>query len=169
MRILCLGLVFLVAACGGAGDRSAGEAVEPAQQVEAPAAPIQTATLTGLYEGGSAARRSQICIVESGGAARFGLVVRTAGGSCSGAGRAAAGPGRLILTMAGDSACRIEAGVDVRRIVFPPTVEGGCAYYCAPGATMAGARLDKTGGTRDDAMRARDLVGDPLCAGFAEG
>jgi hypothetical protein len=167
MRCLCLGLFLLAAGCGGAGDRSAGEGVEPAEVSGNAVSPVQIETLTGLYEGGAAPAASQLCILEGqGGQARFGLVARTARGSCSGAGDAVRGPGRLTLVMSGDSACRIEAGVDDLRVVFPPTVQAGCAYYCAPGATMAGAVLDKTGGTRDDAMRARDLVGDPLCAGL---
>jgi hypothetical protein len=68
--------------------------------------------------------------------------------------------------MAGNSGCRIVAGIDDGRVVFPPTVPSGCSYYCAPGATLAGTILDKSGGANEDAMRARDLVGDTLCAGL---
>ena len=167
MRWLCLGLCLLAGACGGAGDRSAGEAVEVVEPAPEAAPAVQTATLTGLYEGEAAASGHRLCIVEGpGGQARFGLVVTGAAGNCSGTGRASAQAGQLTLDMAGDSACRIVAGIDDGRVVFPPTVQGGCAYYCAPGATMAGALFDKTGGAREDAMRAQDLVGDPLCAGF---
>lgn len=165
-RLLCLGLVLLMAGCGRSGDRDAGKTVEP---VGTPEPQVQTATITGLYESGSEAQRSQLCILEDGaGAARFGLVLRTAAGSCSGAGTAERRENVLGLVMAGDSACPIEAAIDGVRVDFPASLPAGCAYYCAPGASMAGARLDKTGGTRDDAMRARDLVGDPLCPGLPD-
>ena len=166
-RLLCLGLVLLAAGCGRAGDREAGETVEP---VETPAPLVQTTTITGLYESGPEAQRSQLCIVEDGtGVARFGLVLRTAGGNCSGAGTAERREAVLRLAMAGDSACPIEAATAGARVDFPRSLPSGCAYYCAPGAAMTGARFDKTGGTRDDAMRARDLVGDPLCPALPDG
>lgn len=167
MRRLCLGLCLLAAGCGGAGDRSAGEPVDIPEPAANRVAPVQTETLTGRYAGAADRAGDRMCIVEgAGGQARFGLVVGSPDGICSGSGRAVRGAGQLTLEMAGDSACRIVAGIDDGRVVFPPTVQGGCSYYCAHGATMAGALFDKVGGTREDAMQARDLVGDPLCAGF---
>jgi hypothetical protein len=66
--------------------------------------------------------------------------------------------------MAGDSPCAIEARIDGGRVIFPASLPRGCAYYCAPGVQAAGVTFAKTGGTREDAVRARDIVGDPLCA-----
>jgi hypothetical protein len=132
--------------------------------VTAPArGPVQTATLTGLYESAEAAP-SQLCITEQGRAARFGLVTRQGGRpGCSGAGTATRNGTTLRLVMNGESACAIEARLAGARVTFPASLPRGCAYYCAPGAGAGGAVFAKTGGTRDDALRARDIVGDPLC------
>jgi hypothetical protein len=131
-----------------------------------PAAPPQTATLTGLYESGTAPRRNQMCAVEAGGRARFGLVVASAPNeSCSGNGIATRSGNALRLTMQGDEACTIEARLEGTRVAFPPNVPAGCSYYCSRGGRLAGAAFDKTGGTDADAARAQDLIGDPLCGG----
>ncbi len=129
-----------------------------------PAAPVQTATLTGLYESGTPPQRSQMCMVEQGGSARFGLVSWSAPGeSCSGAGTAVRSGNALRLTMQGDEPCTIEARIEGTRVTFPANLPAGCAYYCSRGARLAGASFDKTGGTEADAARAEDLIGDPLC------
>lgn len=133
-----------------------------------PAQVVQTATLTGLYEGpAGAGGRSQICMVDRGaGSTRFGIVLRGPGSeSCSGDGGAVRQGNILRLNMAGDEACTIEARIEGGRIAFPATTAPGCAYYCSRGARFAGASFDKTGGSAEDAMRAEDLVGDRLCAG----
>lgn len=130
----------------------------------APGAPAQTATLTGLYESGTAPARSQICMIESAGRARFGLVARLPGGeSCSGSGTATRSGSALRLVMEGDEACTIDARIDGTRVAFPAQLPAGCSYYCSRGGRLAGAAFDKTGGTEADARRAEDLVGDPLC------
>jgi len=156
-------LVFFLCACGqsGGGANNAGAAAEgPApDQVT-----VQTATLTGLYEG-AGTPPGQLCITERGGTARFGLVTRANGQpGCSGAGTAVREGNVLRLTMNGDSACTIAARIENGRVTFPANLPAGCAYYCAPGAGAGGALFNKTGGTRADALRARDIVGDPLCA-----
>lgn len=157
MRHAFLLLTPLLAACGGSGGD------EPAPRESR--APVQTAELTGLYESrGDDAQRSRMCILSrSDGAARFGLVVETPGGSCSGAGEAARNANLLRLTMTGDEECVVDAAVDGTHVAFPPSVSESCAYYCAPGATLAGRSFEKTGGASNDAMQAADLAGDPLC------
>ncbi len=150
-------LALLLAGCG-----TGQPANDSAPQASPPA---QTDTMFGLYEGGGA-RRNQLCIVErDDGAARFGLVAwNGAAPGCSGAGTAAYASGTIVaLEMDGDEPCMIEARLDGRRLTFPPGLPRGCSYYCAPGARLAGLDFVKTGGTDVDAMRARDLVGDPLC------
>ncbi len=128
------------------------------------AGPVQTATLTGLYEG-AGTPPSQLCISEQGRTARFGLVTRRDGRpGCSGAGTATREGTILRLAMNGESACAIEARLDGGRVSFPARLPRGCSYYCAPGADAGGAVFAKTGGSREDALRARDIVGDPLCA-----
>jgi hypothetical protein len=157
-----LTLAFALTGCGQSAGN--GPIAAPANQpASAPAGPVQTRTLTGLYET-AGARPGQICIVEQGRSARFGLVTWQGERSgCSGAGVALRSSGILHLTMDGESACLIEALIDGPRVTFPTTLPRGCSYYCAPGAPLAGVAFAKRGGTREDALRARDLVGDPLC------
>lgn len=173
MRGLALLLPLILAACGtqdslNNADGSRGvppvaNGTAPAQSAT-PAAAVQTATLTGLYEGGPAERRSQMCIVQGGGSARFGIVVREQGDQdCSGTGTVVRAGNGLRLTMAGDVACTIDASIDGTKVTFPQTLPSGCSYYCSPGGRLSGQTLDKTGGAETDARRATDLVGDRLC------
>jgi hypothetical protein len=156
MRQAILLLTLLATACGGGGDETAGGDTRAA---------VQTTDLTGLYEGaGEGEQRHRMCMIsDPSGGAEFGVVVETPTGSCSGAGRAVRSENALRLTMAGGEVCGIEARLEGTRVTFPSTVFERCAYYCAPGATLSGAMFDKTGGTDQDAMRASDLAGDPLC------
>ena len=156
MRAVACCLALVAAACGTERNPNGAEPVRRA---------VQTANLTGLYQG-VGTPPSQICILDRGiGNARFGLDLRDAGGrSCSGAGAAAREGGALRLTMAGDEPCVIAAAIADGEVAFPESLPAGCAYYCGAGAAMAGARFAKVGGDVEDAMRARDLVGDPLCA-----
>lgn len=153
IRKTLLPFLLLLAAC----DQ---EQAEPVPEVE-----IQTATITGLYQAAEQdMQSSRLCILAAGtDAAAFGLVVRNAGGSCSGAGEAVRDGNTLSLAMAGSEPCTIMASTDGRRVTFPATVPTGCAYYCGPGANLAGVTLEKTGGSAADAMRALDPAGDPLC------
>jgi hypothetical protein len=156
-------LAFALAGCGpAAGNES--RAAQSAAPAALPSPPAQTWTLTGLYEA-PGARPSQVCIVEQGGRARFGLVTWQGGGGpgCSGAGAAVRRGDVLTLNMDGESPCTIVAEVRGRAVTFPAALPNGCHYYCAPGARLDGLALTKTGGRREDALRARDLVGDPLC------
>jgi hypothetical protein len=65
--------------------------------------------------------------------------------------------------MTGDEACAIDAAIEGDTIVLPNSVPAGCAYYCGARARLGGARLTQVGTGRDDAAKAKDLVGDPLC------
>ena len=151
-------LIPLLAGCGrGEGDESAERTSGE---------PVQTADLTGLYEArGEGEQRDRMCMVsEPGGPVSFGIVTdRPGAGSCGGAGEAVRESDLLRLTMGGDEECVIEAQISGTRVTFAENLPDGCAYYCAPGATLAGATFEKTGGTSQDAMRALDLAGDPLC------
>ncbi|HWT12632.1 MAG TPA: hypothetical protein VN231_07755 [Allosphingosinicella sp.] len=157
-------IALLLAGCGtGAGTGNSDGAGNGAD--EAVRAAVQTATLTGLYEGGAGPRRNQLCIVDrAAGDARFGLVLwGRSDSSCSGAGAAVREGALLRLAMEGDGSCEVAAAIEGGRVVFPAVVPAGCSYYCGGGATLAGAAFDKVGGTAEDALRASDLVGDPLC------
>lgn len=164
-RILVV--LALVAGCG-AGDPQVDNETAVSQNAVASGNPamqaVRTAALTGLYESGGD-RPDQLCIVDTApGNSRFGLVVHGEGlMSCSGSGRAVRHGTALTLSMEGDEACEIQASVDDGTITLPQQIPAGCAYYCAPGASLAGAGFTRTGGTAADAMKATDLAGEPLC------
>ncbi len=170
MKKILLSLLIL-AACGRddspAENRAAAESGGPAASKpgSAAAAPAAGGTrLTGLYEGGAGAQKDQMCIVEKGNDAEFGLVVW--GGnlhSCSGAGRAVRKGERLTLTMTGDETCTIEASLKDGVVTLPGKLPLGCAYYCGARASLAGARFNKSGSSAADAKKAQDIAGDPLC------
>lgn len=161
MRKSFLALVLL-AGCGSQGDE-AGNRTESAES-EAP--PISaSASLTGLYEGGTASQPDQLCMIDEGeGPARFGLMVWGSNDhSCLGAGEAVREGDGLRLTMAGDSTCRIDARIEGSNIVLPASVPEGCAYYCGARARFAERKLTRKGTSAADARKAKDLAGDPLC------
>ena len=160
-------LLAFLAGCGR-GDQPADNSAEPeSRSAEAAAkrpAAATDARLTGLYEGGSGAQKNQLCIVEKGGDAQFGLIVW--GGnlhSCAGAGQALRQGERLTLKMAGDEACSIEASLKGGAVSLPKSLPEGCAYYCGARASFAGASFTRAGSTEADAKKATDIAGDPLC------
>lgn len=174
MRWLILALLMLGACRGGedngndsatasaggsAGDGSARGAGE--RGGDAKGAPLR---LTGLWEAGSGPQKSQLCMTGEGAEAEFGLTVAGPGTSiCAGAGKAVRSGAQLTLTMSGDRECEVTASLDGTAILFPSTAPEGCSYYCAEGARLAGVRLTRTGSTKADAFKAKDLAGDPLC------
>ena len=162
MKRAILLLVPLLAACGrGGGDETAG----PASRERGQQARVQIADLTGLYQArGEGGQRGRMCMISAkSGATAFGSVTEAPGGSCGGAGEAVRKGNLLRLTMGGDEQCVIEARIAGTQVSLPPGLPQGCAYYCGPGATLAGSAFEKTGGAEEDAMRAMDLAGDPLC------
>ena len=160
--------ILLVLAGCGRGDPPPDNGAVPAAGAPGPesarpkgAAPER---LTGLYEGAAGAQKNQLCIVEKGAGAQFGLIVW--GGnlhSCSGAGEAVRSGERLTLRMTGDEACAIDATLKDGTVTLPATLPAGCAYYCGARASLAGARFARTGTSEADAGKATDIAGDPLC------
>lgn len=157
--LLLLGL----AACGRSDPPSGEDAAAPGPAVPA----VQTAALTGLYESDDRPA-NQMCVIDSGvGNARFGLVVWGAElHSCSGVGDVVREGETLRLAMTGDEECAIDARIVGTQVSLPAQIPEGCAYYCGARASLANARFEKVGDTAEDALRATDLVGDPLCAGI---
>ena len=163
MRKMLLLLTCLLAASCGRDGESAGNTGSGREITVPKFGPIQNSTLTGLYESGGTPP-SQLCILERGDGARFGLVIRRNGRpGCSGAGTAVRNGTILRLTMRGDSPCTIDATMQGGRVTFPASLPSTCAYYCAPGIVMGNTPFEKTGGTTQDALHARDAVGDRLC------
>jgi len=173
MRKILLALVLL-GGCGGsnpAANRSAASAAGQAAGVGESAAPEKSApsggpaSLVGLWEGGSAEHRDQLCMVDKAGKTQFGVVVWGPNlNSCAGAGEAERKGDRITLRMTGDSACTIEAGVEGNRIVFRRAAGPGCeAYYCGHAARFDGATFAQQGRGAAAARKATDIAGDPLC------
>jgi hypothetical protein len=166
-----LAAAALLSACGGgetdAGNRSAtADGKAGSSGTRSATAPIAASgPLTGLYEAKSGGLSSQLCIVEGGkGAARFGLNIW--GGnmhSCSGAGTVTRSAGGLTFTMAGDRSCTVDARIEGNAIRLADKVPEGCSYYCGKNARMTGVSLTRTGTSEADAMKARDVVDEPLC------
>ncbi|HYE27498.1 MAG TPA: hypothetical protein VEA61_04600 [Allosphingosinicella sp.] len=158
-------LLLLLPGCDR-GVPPAGDAAAPQRGAAGadPSPAAADARLTGLYEGGAGAQKNQLCIVEKGTEARFGLVVWGANlHSCSGAGDAVRDGERLSLRMTGDESCTIEASLNSGTVTLPGNLPAGCAYYCGARATLAGATFTRAGTTEADARKATDIAGDPLC------
>jgi hypothetical protein len=170
MRRILVAFV-LVAGCGGSGPAS-NQASPPVAQRSPDPSPAEPAppperepSLAGLWEGGAAAHRDQLCLVVKGSKTQFGVVVWGSNlASCSGAGEATRRGDALILRMTGDSACTIEATAADGRIVFRRAAGPGCAdYYCGHSARFDGAAFSRTGTGAAAARKATDIAGDPLC------
>lgn len=158
MKRSAMALILILAGCGTENPQTNAGAEAPATKASG---------LTGLYEGGTGERRDRMCIIDRGpGNVSFGLVTWGGGDhNCSGTGAAVREGGSLRLNMAGDEACVIEARIEGGRIILPAAAPEGCAYYCGARATLANVAFEKVGATAEDAMRATDLVGEPLCGG----
>ena len=166
----------LVAGCG-ASDRQDGNAAAPAagapgspgrQGRDAAGSAVATAGLTGLYEAAAGGGRGQLCIVDKGaGNAQFGIRVSGADMlACQGAGSAVRAGNRLTLKMSGDQECTVDATISGGTVVLDRAT-GSCGYYCGGATRLDGVTLRRTGGAVADALRARDVVGEPLCAAGA--
>lgn len=156
----------LLASCSGGGnDEGQGnQAAGPPNG--AGGAGGRITTLTGLYEGGDSQPPNQMCIIQGQSEARFGLVVWGENQhSCSGSGTAARNGDTLRLQMTGDETCIIEAKISGSTVTLPQSLPDGCAYYCGARASMTGASFTQKGNSVEDAGKATDLVGDPLCTG----
>jgi hypothetical protein len=160
MRKSLIVLVF-VAGCGAPSQpQASGTANE-----SAPEPATEGGNLTGLYQSGAGTRPSQMCVLEKGGKAQFGITLWGPNlRACSGAGTAALSGDRLTLKMTGDSACTLDATLKDGVVTLPASVPSTCAYYCGAGTSFAGATLTRRGGTRADALKAKDVAGESLCS-----
>lgn len=165
MKKLLIVLLMLAGCSRGGEPQEGGNAAAPVGPAKSEARPGEIGSLVGLYEGGEVSRTNQLCMVEGeGGETRFGLVVWGANlHSCSGSGTAVREGDRIRLQMAGDESCAIEARISGGSIVLPESVPDGCAYYCGADARLTAASFKKVGSGAQEAAKAKDLVGDPLC------
>lgn len=158
MKRVFLALV-LVTGCGAdAGENQ----VEPSNNL------VNLSTLTGLYEGGPDLQPNRICMIGNGDSASFG-VVTVMGHTCSGSGTVERNGERLRFSMSGDQPCSFEAKLEGGAITFPNTVPASCSYYCGAGASFeeVDRPFVKIGSQQEDALKALDPVGEPLCSGLA--
>lgn len=166
MRQVLLALM-LVAGCGAGSDQAGSDRAGGASGSGKDGA-VAITGLTGLYEGGAPIRPNQMCVIERGGEASFALVVWGANmHSCAGSGQAVREGGTLRLTMAGDESCAIEARIEGSTLTLPVALPKGCNYYCGAQAKLSEATFTKKSAALEDAMKAKDLVGEPLCGGMA--
>jgi hypothetical protein len=164
MRQVLMALI-LVAGCGAGSDQ--GNETRSARGGKGRDVPITG--LAGLYEGGTSIRPNQMCVIERGNEASFALVVWGNNmHSCSGSGQAVREGDTLRLTMAGDETCAIEGKISGATLTLPETLPQGCSYYCGAQAKMVGASFAKKSSKVEDAMKAKDLVGEPLCGGLSQ-
>ena len=164
-------LLAIVAGCGasdrsegnGAGAAAGGGQAPPAERARGAGADAQ-AGLTGLYETGAGSARSQLCILDKGsGEAQFGINIAGANMlACQGVGSAVRSGDRLSLKMSGDQPCTIDATIGSGTVTLDRST-GSCDYYCGGATRFDGISLRRTGSGTADAMRARDVLGEPLC------
>lgn len=120
------------------------------QQSENPSIP------TGVYAGQG---RDRLCIAGESGNYRGGLIAFGAGDTnCSASGRLMAEGGQYVLVPRGEGECRIPLRIE-GNVVRIGSLPAACAYYCGPGAQMAGRSFNRA----DMGAQAVDLAGDPLC------
>jgi hypothetical protein len=155
-------LLAFVTGCGASDD---GNDSAPPQGRPAAVAVAAPSSLAGYYEGGSAAAPNQLCVVEKGGDAQFGIVVWGANlSACSGAGTVERDGDRLRLRMTGDQACTIAARLRGGAITVEGPTAASCSYYCGARVGFEGTSFARKGSTAADIAKARDPAGDPLCS-----
>ncbi len=120
------------------------------QQPQAPT--LATGTFSG--EG-----RDRLCIAGDAGNYRAGLIAFGEGNvNCSAAGSLQADGAGWVLVPKGEGPCRIPIMIE-GNMVRVGQAPAACAYYCGPGADMAGRAYNRS----DMGAQAVDLAGDPLC------
>ena len=118
--------------------------------------PEQPKLATGTFTGEG---RDRLCIAGAPDAYRAGLIAYGKGDlNCSASGRLEMAGTNWNLVPKGEGECRIPLAIE-GNVVRVGQVPGACAYYCGPGAALAG----KTYNRADMGAKVVDLAGDPLC------
>ena len=100
-----------------------------------------------------------MCVAGAAGGYRAGLIAYGQGDvNCSAAGSLEPAGAGWVLVPKGEGPCRIpiEFEGDAAKVGQPPAT---CAYYCGPGANMAGRSFNRS----ETGSQAVDLAGDALC------
>ena len=118
--------------------------------------PAEPSLATGNFAGQG---RDRLCIAGEAGNYRAGLIAFGPGDvNCSAAGRVELADDQVVLVPRGEGGCRIPLTIDGNSVRVGE-VPAACAYYCGPGASMAG----KTYNRADMGAPATDLADDALC------
>lgn len=162
-------LLLLLAGCSR-HDASAIDADSPGGRLEAAAVarglvPDPNASIVGAW----ARDTDRVCVVpgdESGGGGgeqRIGALVDYGEGQgCAASGTVKRSGGRLDIRFGG---CRMTAGFDGARIVFPPEVPAECDRLCVGRASLAALAVDRQSASVSEAGTLRTPGGRSLCAG----
>ena len=118
--------------------------------------PAEPSLATGTFAGEG---RDRLCLAGEPGNYRGGLIAYGLGDvNCSASGRLEISGNQLSLIPRGEGDCRIPLTLD-GNAVRVGQVPAACAYYCGPGASMAGKSYNRS----DMGAAVTDLAGDPLC------
>jgi hypothetical protein len=118
--------------------------------------PAEPSVSIGTFAGQG---RDRLCIAGEPGKYRAGLTAYGEGNvNCSASGRLEHREDGWALVPRGEGDCRIPVAID-GKVVRIGQVLAACAYYCGPGAAMAGKSFSQA----DMDAKAVDLAGDPLC------
>ena len=118
--------------------------------------PTQPTVPTGIFAGDG---RDRLCIAGEASAYRAGLIAYGEGdNNCSASGRLEKAGDGWMLVPKGEGDCRIPLTID-GNVIRMGQAPAACAYYCGPGATLAGRSYNRT----NMGPKAVDLAGTPLC------
>jgi len=118
--------------------------------------PAEPSLTTGTFAGEG---RDRLCIAGEPGNYRAGLIAYGEGNvNCSASGHLEKTEADWALVPRGEGDCRIPLSID-GNIVRIGEVPAACAYYCGPGAAIAGKSYNRS----DMGGKAVDLAGDALC------
>lgn len=166
MKRMWIALALLVGCSNEAATDNRARPADQPQKRARTGKPAELGQLVGLYEG-SGSPAHQMCVVKRASGHGFGLVVWGGNNhSCSGSGAISRDGDRVKLVMAGDSPCTLTGAISAETIRLSEEQPAGCSYYCGARARLEGAELTQIGDTEADALKARDLVGEPLCSGM---
>jgi hypothetical protein len=118
--------------------------------------PAELSLTTGTFAGEG---RDRLCLAGEPGNYRGGLIAFGEGdANCTASGRIEVQGGKVALVPRGEGACRIPLTIE-GNVVRIGDLPAACAYYCGPGAAMAGTTFRRA----DMGAKAVDLAGDALC------
>ena len=118
--------------------------------------PAEPTLATGTFAG---AGRDRLCLAGEPGNYRGGTIAFGEGDvNCSASGKIEIQGSQMTLVPRGEGDCRIPLTMEGASVRIGQ-VPAACAYYCGPGASLAGKAFERS----DQAVPVTDVAGDPLC------